>query len=39
MSQDIGQAAGARRWRAGGARLSRETGGGIAAVLLLTRSG
>ena len=35
MSQDIGQAAGARRWRAGGTRLSRETGGGIAAVLLL----
>jgi branched-chain amino acid transport system permease protein len=35
MSQDIGQAAGARRWRAGGARLSRETRGGIAAVLLL----
>ena len=35
MSQDIGQPAGARRWRAGGARLSRETRGGIAAVLLL----
>jgi branched-chain amino acid transport system permease protein len=35
MSQDIGRAAGARRWRAGGARLSREAGGGIAAVLLL----
>jgi branched-chain amino acid transport system permease protein len=35
MSQDIGQTAAARRWRAGGARLSREAGGGIAAVLLL----
>ena len=35
MSQDIGQPAGARRWRVGGARLSRETRGGIAAVLLL----
>ena len=35
MSQDIGRAAGARRWRAGGVRLSREAGGGIAAVLLL----
>ncbi|MBO0813928.1 MAG: branched-chain amino acid ABC transporter permease, partial [Actinobacteria bacterium] len=35
MRQDIGQAAVARRWRAGGARLSREAHGGIAAVLLL----
>jgi len=35
MSQDIGQAAGARRWRADGERLSREAQGGIAAVLLL----
>ena len=35
MSQDIGQAAGARRWRGGGGRLSREAQGGIAAVLLL----
>src|SRR5262249_58358388 len=35
MSQDIGGAAGARRWRAGGGRLSREAQGGIAAVLLL----
>src|SRR5262249_43242584 len=35
MSQDVGQAAGARSWRAGGARLSREAGGGIAAVVLL----
>ena len=35
MSQDIGRAAGARRWRPGGARLSREARGGIAAGLLL----
>jgi branched-chain amino acid transport system permease protein len=35
MSQDIRQAAGARRWRAGGARLAAEAQGGIVAALLL----
>jgi branched-chain amino acid transport system permease protein len=35
MSQDIGQGAGTRRWRAGDVRLSREASSGIAAALLL----